>query len=299
MKSSFPYFIRALRLPFAAASLLPFVFGSLIDRARFNFPGFIFGLTAALCTHLSANLMNDYADSRSGADWQDKRFFGFFGGSKLIQEGIFTESFYLQISVIFACLALASIAALAFILKNISVFGYYLIIIFLGWSYSEKPFQFSYCRLGEIIIFLLFGPALVMGGYFIQTGIFPDLRSFVLSLPFGFFTTAILYSNEIPDFLEDQKAGKATWVSFFGQERAFVLYYILILCAFSSIVLGFLLGYFRIFSIFAFFLVFPAMKAANILQRFATEKTRLLESSKLTVNIQVSVGIILVLGMLI
>ena len=76
--------IRALRLPFLSASILPFVFGSLVVRKQFNLPAFILGLMAAAFTHLSANLINDYADSKSGVDWQDKRFFGFFGGSKLI-----------------------------------------------------------------------------------------------------------------------------------------------------------------------------------------------------------------------
>ena len=89
--------------------------------------------------------------------------------------------------------------------------------------------------MGEIIVFFLFGPALVMGGYFIQTQIFPDMRAFMLSLPFGFFTTAILYSNEIPDFQEDIKVGKLTWVSIVGQRRGFILYYGLMFLGFLSV----------------------------------------------------------------
>ncbi|MFA5096893.1 MAG: hypothetical protein WC478_06095, partial [Candidatus Omnitrophota bacterium] len=79
--------IRALRLPFISASILPFVFGSLIARQDFNMLGFTLGLLAVIFTHLSANLINDYFDSKSGVDWRDGNFYGFFGGSKLIQEG--------------------------------------------------------------------------------------------------------------------------------------------------------------------------------------------------------------------
>ncbi|MCX5701432.1 MAG: 1,4-dihydroxy-2-naphthoate octaprenyltransferase, partial [Candidatus Omnitrophica bacterium] len=64
--------IRALRLPFLFASVLPFVFGSLIQKHNFNLSGFLWGLIAVIGAHLSANLINDYADSKSGVDWQDR-----------------------------------------------------------------------------------------------------------------------------------------------------------------------------------------------------------------------------------
>jgi 1,4-dihydroxy-2-naphthoate octaprenyltransferase len=60
--------IRALRFPFLCASVLPFVFGSLIQKHNFNLSGFLLGLVAVMGTHLSANLINDYADSKSGVD---------------------------------------------------------------------------------------------------------------------------------------------------------------------------------------------------------------------------------------
>ena len=75
-------FNRALRLPFTNASILPYIFGSLIVKERFNFLTFCLGLAAAVGMHLSSNLMNDYADSKSSADWQDKKFYGFFEGVK-------------------------------------------------------------------------------------------------------------------------------------------------------------------------------------------------------------------------
>lgn len=170
--------VRALRLPFSSASALSFLFGSLIERDNFNLPGFLLGFIAVVCTHLSANLINDYADSKSRMDWQDNKFYKFFGGSKLIQEKVFSGRFYLHLAILFFALASICVVFLAVILKSPLVVGLFLIIIVLGWSYSVKPLQFSYHRLGELIIFILFGPAAVMGGYFIQTRLFPDLKSF-------------------------------------------------------------------------------------------------------------------------
>lgn len=291
--------IRALRLPFVTASILPFIFGSLIQRHHFNFAGFLLGLIAVVSTHLSSNLINDYADSKSGADWKDKNFYGFFGGSKLIQEKIFPEGFYLKLSITFALIAAFSVIALALLLKNPLVVVLYALIIIIGWQYSAKPLQFSYHMLGEIVIFMLFGPALVMGGYFIQTGIFPDLKSFILSAPFGFFTTAILFSNEIPDFQDDKASGKLTWVNFFGPQGSYILYVLFILLGFYFISLSMLFGFLGKISIIAFLLLALAFKAALILKSDYADKIKLMESSKLTIALQALVSIVLIAGLLI
>ena len=290
--------IRALRLPFITASALPFIFGSLIHGQNFNLLGFILGLVAALATHLSANLMNDYADSRSGVDWQDRNFYKFFGGSKLIQEKVLPERFYLKAAVFFAVIAAIAVIFLSLILNRLSVIGFYLAIILLSWSYSEKPLRISYRCMGEFIIFILFGPTLVMGGYFIQTGIFPDLKSFLLSLPFGFLTTAILFANEVPDFSDDKKVGKFTWVSLLGPQRAFLLYYLLMILAFSSILFNFIFGYLKPWALLTFIFIIPAIKAGIILKKYPEDKIRLITSSKLTIAVQAVVSIVLIMGVI-
>ncbi|MBF0522297.1 MAG: prenyltransferase [Candidatus Omnitrophica bacterium] len=289
--------IRALRLPFITASVLPFVFGSLINRSHFQVAGFLLGFIAAAATHLGSNLINDYADSKSGADWQDKKFYGLFGGSKLIQENVLSEKFYLNSAIVCAIIASTAVLGLAFLLKSSAVVIYYLIIIILGWSYSTKPLQFSYHKLGEIIIFLLFGPAVVMGGYFIQTGVFPDMKSFVLSLPFGFFTTAILYANEIPDFYNDQKAHKFNWVSILGVDRAYILYLVLMFSGVASVALAFRLGFLKMFSLGGVvILTVPIVKAALIMKKSPADKDQLVKSSQMTIAVQTVASIILIFG---
>jgi len=291
--------VRALRLPFLSASILPFVFGSLIERRDFNLRGFLLGLVAVISTHLSANLINDYVDSKSGADWQDEHFYKFFGGSKLIQENVFSEKFYFRLSVCFAFLSAISVILLAVILQSLSVVGYFIAIITLSWAYSESPLKFSYRRIGEVFIFMLFGPALVMGGYFIQTGIFPDMRSFILSLPFGLLTTCVLFANEVPDFEDDLLAGKYTWVSLTGQKNAFILYFLLILLAYSAIIISIILRYLGIAALLSFIFIIPAIKATGILKIFYAEKEKLIESSKLTIAVQTMVSAVLILGILV
>ncbi|MFA5311582.1 MAG: prenyltransferase [Candidatus Omnitrophota bacterium] len=291
--------MRALRLPFLAASCFPFIFGSLIERGDFNFAGFFLGLVAVAAAHLSANLANDYFDSRSLADWQDRRFFGFFGGSKLIQEGIFTEWFYLRASLLLAAVSFISVLALAVILNNLLVLVVFCAVIVLSWQYTAKPLSFSYKGLGEFFIFLFFGPVTVMGGYFIQTGIFPDLMSFLLGLPFGFFTLAILLANEIADCSDDKKVGKKTCLVLLGAGKGYIAYFFVISLGFSAILLGLYLGYLGLFSVLSVLLIPQAVKGGSILKDYYSDKLMLLGSSRLVINLQAQVSMILILSLII
>jgi len=295
--ASIKNFVRALRLPFLSASILPFIFGSLYAKGYFRLAGFLLGFGAVAATHISANVANDYADSKSGADWQEKKFYKFFGGSKLIQEQVFSETFFKYIAQVAACIAVFCVVGLSFVLSDCRVIGYYLAILVLGWSYSCKPLQFSYRRLGECIIFLTFGPAIVMGGYFIQTGLFPNMKSFLLSVPFGIFTTAILYANEIPDYGDDTRVNKMTWVSIVGVERAYALYWLLITIGFISMAALIQLRYVSIWALGAFIGIIPAIRAAGILKHHYRDKTKLVVSSQLTIALQTMVSVIMIVAL--
>lgn len=281
--SAFFNFIRALRLPFITASVLPFILGSSLAGNNLNVLNFALGLICVMATHLAANLANDYADSKSGADWHDKKFYGFFGGSKLIQENVLSEDFYFKAAGLFAAAAFISAILLAFSLRKISVIIFYLAVLGLALSYSVKPLKFSYRKLGELTVFILFGPAPVIGGYFIQTGISLSPKSFFVSLPVGFLTTAILFANEVPDFLDDRASGKETLLSLAGREKAYIIYYLLTFSAFLTVALSVVLGYLPPAAFFSFIFAGLALKSANVIKRYPDDKARLVESSKLTI----------------
>ena len=291
--------VEAFRLPFVGASILPFIFGSVINRKNFNLSGFILGFFAVLSMHISANLINDYADSRSGVDWQDKNSYKFFGGSKFIQQNIFSERFYLKFAIFFAIVSAFSVLLLSLVLKTFLVVFIYGFVIVLSWVYSVSPVRLSYHKVGEIAIFILFGPVLVMGGYFIQTRIFPDLKAFLLSVPFGFFTTAILFANEVPDFPDDNKVGKNTLVSVIGVNKSFLFYYLLVGAGFLLILINILAGFLSPWASLAFILIIPAYSAAKIIKNYSDSKFRLIQSSRLTIVVQIFVSACLIIVTLI
>jgi 1,4-dihydroxy-2-naphthoate octaprenyltransferase len=287
--------LRALRLPFCTASVLPYLAGALLPEA-WAWDRFLLGLGAVLLTHLSANLMNDYADSRSGVDWQDLRHWGLFGGSKLIQEGVLTERFYLAAAGVTGGLALACVLGLALLLGRPETLLYFAAILALGWSYSHPPLRLSHRGLGEVVIFLTFGPACVMGGVYAVTGAFPTWEGFVVSVPFGLFTTAVLFANEVPDYPADIAAGKRTWVHWTRPGRAWILYAGLCLAGGVSIPAAVGAGALPPGAAVALLALPAGAAAARILRRHPWEKAALVRASALTVGLQAVVGVALVLA---
>ncbi|MEW6075758.1 MAG: prenyltransferase, partial [Candidatus Omnitrophota bacterium] len=241
---------------------------------------------------------NDYADSKYGVDWQDMRFYGFFGGSKLIQEKVFSQQFYLKMSILFFLCSALCAALLTIYWRTPIVPVCYGIGIFLAWAYSHKPLLLSYRALGEAVIFIAFGPVLVMGGYFLQTGIFPSAKSFFLSVPMGLLVAAILFANEVPDYAADIKAGKRTLVALTGPAKAYIGYYALVFFAFFFIIVNIAAGHLRIFSFFALACILLAYKAGRILKAHYNDKLKLVESSRLTIVLHTTVSIVLILAVI-
>lgn len=287
-------FTRALRLPFTTASALPFIFGSLFAPGPLAQPVFWLGLVAVVAAHLGANLINDYADSRSGADWGDKRSYNFFGGSKLIQEGVLSEKWYLIFATLFSLVSAFAIILAGLVLGTPVVLYAAAFAILLSWAYSTKPLALSYRRLGELVIFVLFGPVPVMGGYYLQTGVFPDLASFLVSLPFGFLTAAILYANEIPDYDTDRAAGKHNLANSLPREKSYIGYVALSLLGLASVVLAVSLGLLSAWALLALVALLLISKAARVLKNHPADKLRLIESAKLSIGVQTLAGLILI-----
>jgi len=291
--------VRALRLPFLTASLLPFIFGSLAGDLPLNYLLLVFGLIAVIATHLSSNLINDYFDSKSRTDWQDRRFYGFFGGSKLIQEGILTESQYFIAACICAILGLICVLLISVYLKSLLPLFIWVVVIILGWQYTALPLKFAYRGLGEAVLFLLFGPVLVMGAYFLQTGIFPDMKSLFISLPFGFFTLGILISNEVADYLDDKNSKKYTWVVLIKGKLAYLIYFFIIILGFLSILLGVYFKHLTLFALLVLFLIPESIRAGTILKSSYLDKSRLCGSSKMVIGLQAKMSLVLIISILI
>ena len=83
-------------------------------------------------------------------------------------------------------------------------------------AYTGGPIPFGYFGLGDLVVFLFFGPLATCGTYFVQAGRVSTLAAWS-SIPVGLLVTAILVVNNLRDIETDRLAGKRTLAVRAGQ----------------------------------------------------------------------------------
>ena len=235
-------FLKSLRLPFLTGSLLPVTVATALAywlHQAFSLGFFCLNMLGVAALHLGANLINDYYDA-FGSDPLNRNFTPFSGGSRVIQNRELAAETVKTLAYFF--LALGMVCGLALLYCGrpwVAVFGS--LGLLAGFCYSASPVQLMSLGLGEVLIFLAFGPLLTLGSYYVQTGRLAPVGA-VVGLPLAFLITAIIWINEFPDLEADLAAAKRHLVARLGLGLSRWLYAALMLAPFVS--LFFLLEYF-------------------------------------------------------
>ncbi len=203
-------FLRATRLPFLSATLVPVLLGIAVAALADDFSFWVALLTliGGACIHLGVNVANDIFDTRSGADQANVNPTQFSGGSRVILYGLLSMRQMVLLSIGFYGIGIGIGIALAawrgWELLWIGVAGA-LISVF----YTAPPLKLVHRGMGEIAVALGFGPIMALGAYFVQTGEY-DREPLLASIPVGILIALILYVNEVPDRPADASVGKRT-----------------------------------------------------------------------------------------
>jgi 1,4-dihydroxy-2-naphthoate octaprenyltransferase len=113
--------------------------------------------------------------------------------------------------------------------------------ILAGVLYTGGPRPYGYEGLGEVFVFLFFGVVAVTGSYYVQR---QELvwEALVLAVPVGLLAAAILVVNNVRDLETDRRAGKRTLAVRLGRDRARGLYAAMLVGAYATALLPWLLG---------------------------------------------------------
>ena len=112
---------------------------------------------------------------------------------------------------------------------------------FASLTYTAPPLKYKYSALGEISVFLMWGPLMVAGAYFVQRQVF-SLNAFWISLPFGALVALVLLANNIRDIHHDRDKGILTLAIVLGQRNGLLLYLLLVVLAYLAIVMMAIFG---------------------------------------------------------
>ena len=232
-RSSFSLWMQAVR-PFSfTASITPVLLGSALAYHELGYLRplyFVLAVLGGLLLHAGTNLVAEYFDFKVGADTLTT-----FGSSRILVEGLMKPP-----QVLVGGLVAFSIS---FLIGLFLAWKLGWVIVWLGlagliggYYYTAHPFGYKYRALGEPLVFMLMGPLMVFGGYFVQTGRVVWLPIWV-SLPVGLLVAAILHANNLRDIPDDIRAGFKTIPILTGWAFTTWSYRLLLATAYLSVVL--------------------------------------------------------------
>ncbi|MFH1264017.1 MAG: UbiA family prenyltransferase, partial [Pseudomonadota bacterium] len=227
-----------LRLPFMTASLVGVVIGAAwggFSRPEVSISPwwFVLVLVGGGASHLAANVFNDYFDRKGGVDEVNTEYFSpFSGGSRAVDLGFVSERGTFIVASV-SLLVAAAVGLFLIVSGRTAILYFGLFGALSGYFYSAPPLRLAGRKgLGEFVIGLDFGVLLAAGTVYALTGTL-SLRDFLIGVPIGLLTTAILYVNQFADMRSDAATGKHHLVVVLGKQRACYGYLFLLLAAFA------------------------------------------------------------------
>lgn len=194
--------IRPRTLP---AAIGPVLVGTALvtgDQAFHTGPA-LASLLVALLLQIGSNLANDVFDFKKGLDTKERT-----GPVRVTQAGLLTPRQVL--AGMWITFALSFFIGLYLIwIGGWPILAIGVLAIITAIAYTGGPYPLGYHGLGEILVFIFFGPVAVCGTYYVQAG-YISASAWWASIPMGLLITAILVVNNFRDLETDKKGGKRT-----------------------------------------------------------------------------------------
>ena len=205
------------------AAIAPVVVASALAGSDFNWFRAALALKVGVWLQIGVNYANDYSDGVKGTD--ENRV----GPTRLVASGLASAKAVKNAG--FISFAIASVAGLWLSLLTsplLILIG--ILAIAAAWGYTGGKNPYGYSGLGEVSVFTFFGLVATMGTYYVQTESVTAL-SFIVAIPMGALSCAILAVNNIRDRAQDELVGKRTLSVRLGDRKARHLYVSLLVLA--------------------------------------------------------------------
>ena len=205
------------------AAIAPVVVASALAGTDFNWFRAALALKVGVWLQIGVNYANDYSDGVKGTD--ENRV----GPTRLVASGLASAKAVKNAG--FISFAIASVAGLWLSLLTsplLILIG--MLAIAAAWGYTGGKNPYGYSGLGEVSVFTFFGLVATMGTYYVQTESVTAL-SFIVAIPMGALSCAILAVNNIRDRAQDELVGKRTLAVRLGDRKARHLYVSLLVLA--------------------------------------------------------------------
>lgn len=218
---SLKVWIKAARLrtlPLAVAGIITGNLMALTEQGHINSFVMTMSIITAVLLQILSNYANDYGDFVNGADSDERT-------DRVMASG--------ELSIVKMKSAIAVLAGLAFVsgvillLAGIGISGkVFWIFLILGiggivaaYFYTAGKKPYGYMGLGDIAVFVFFGPVSVAGAYYLQTHTTYSLVWWV-AIAVGLMSTGVLNVNNMRDIESDKSRHKMTIPVLLGYETS-------------------------------------------------------------------------------
>lgn len=290
MLKQFKKYIIATRPWSFTMSLISVSVGTLLASETGTISWFWFFVTAfgIVLFHAAANVANDYFDTRYSVDLPDSPTVKY--RPQPIISGMLTSRQVLGQAVIL----FAATAVIGVIIAYTR--SWYVIVIgaigaLTAFFYTAGPVKFKYRALGEVAVFLMWGPLMIEGAYAVQRQTL-SLKALYIAIPFGMLVALVLFANNMRDIAYDSRQKVKTLSILMGIEKSFLLFAGLILAAYVYVFGMIILG---VMSIWGLIIFLSVPKAWSLLKTFRQKIPDMADA--LTAQFDTVFGLLLMLAL--
>ncbi len=190
-------------------------------------------LVGLVLAHATSNLFNDYWDAKHGIDTSKDYFRPAYMPHPLLSGMMSPRGLF--------SIGLAQIAGMAAIAFYLTLLRGPLVLVFavLGLlfltSYAGGPLPLKKIGLGEPTVFIVWGPLMVGGTYFVLSGSLP-LWVIIASIPYAVSVTTVLFGKHIDKIDYDTQLGVRTVPVILGEAATKIALKGLILIAYVAVI---------------------------------------------------------------
>ncbi len=194
----------------------------LVLQSRFNLYLALLVLAGMIAIHAATNIINDFFDTVHGVDkpWAPTTLYRIHP----ILDKVLSPPEVITIGIILYSLA-SLIGVYLLMLREWPVLIMAMVGIFAIIEYTSVPLKYKYRGLGQLIVFLMWGPLMTTGSYFVQTGNWEGYPTVLLiSIPLGIWVALVLLANNLKDISYDYEMNIMTVPIWLGKEKALKLF---------------------------------------------------------------------------
>ena len=259
-----PWSFPASAMPALFAMAYVFYMQDSIESIHWGYG--VAALLGAVLFQASGNLIGDYFDYMYKVDRKES-----LGSSRMLVDGVFTPKTIFWFGLIVLCIGI--LLGLFLWSQTGNDLLWIGIVGALGTFFYYK---LKYMALGDVLIFVIYGPLIALGTAFVMTNqLYWEVV--VLSIPIAFLVVNILHANNTRDMRDDKLANIKTQALLLGEKGSRIQYAFLAIGAYVAVAIFVLLNMISPLALLVIVTLPLAKKNINLIKQAKIDKPEIIK----------------------